>query len=74
MSEKGLERALYVARQFGMEAVANGDSFSSRDRHDIALYYGVESWTDIPTNERDQLLDAFREGEHAERKARDTIT
>ena len=74
MSEKGLERALYVARQFGMEAVANGDSFSANDRYDIALYYGVEGWLDIPIEERNQLLDAFRESEHIERKARGTIT
>lgn len=66
--EKGLACALRVARQFGAEAVANSRKFSKDDREDIAHYYGVDAWSDIPLEDRKKLLGEFRSGECAERE------
>lgn len=73
MQEYGLERALRASKEFGAEAVANNTQFSSDDRLDMAHYYGVDTWADIPVEHRNMLIDAFREGERIERTHRNNF-
>ncbi len=73
MEEYGLERALRVSKEFGKEAAANNTQFSRDDRLDMARYYGVDTWTDIPVEHRNMLIDAFREGERIERAYRNNF-
>ena len=57
-----------AAKQFGGEAAANDlPSWSSDDRQDIAEYYGVEKWADIPREHQAVLFTAYRYGEQLER-------
>lgn len=65
----GLEPALRAARQMGAEACANRRSIypNGDDRADIAFYYGVEKWQQIPDEESKQLVAVFQEGWKAEK-------
>ena len=66
-----IDMAKRMARQCGAEAVANNlASWTKDDREDIAYYYEVENWVDIPENHRDILLAVYREGERAETDSR----
>ncbi len=68
-----LDMALEAARYFGAEAVANDDlpGWSKDDRENIADYYGVKDWFDIPQVHQELLLGAYREGKRAEKKTKE---
>jgi hypothetical protein len=70
--EKGLERALFCARQFGAEACANQKGIypDSDSRFDIAFYYGVEKWAEIPVDHRNLLVAKYAEGWNVEKALR----
>ncbi len=69
-----LDMALTAARQFGAEAVANNlPNWTKDDREDIAYYYEVKGWFDIPEDHRDLLLKAYREGERAEKESKEQV-
>ncbi len=70
MEEKGVEMALSCAYQFGAEACANhGGVYPDADsRYDIAIYYGVEKWADIPEDHKKQMVAKHAEGWHAEKR------
>jgi hypothetical protein len=69
------ERLLKIAHEFGAEAYANGRTMcNADDRADMAHYYGVSRWSEIPEDERNQLIDAFFQGVATEKKAKSLTT
>lgn len=61
-----LEKARYAARYFGAEAVANDEGFDSY-RDDIAIRYGYEAWSEMPSDLKSDALSHYNEGRRAEK-------
>lgn len=66
----GPEEALRAARYFGAENFANERRtvMNSDDRLNLAAYYGVDSWTNIPEDFRMKLLEEYQEGVRREKQ------
>jgi len=62
-----LAKARYVARYFGAEAVANDESFNNF-RDDIAIRYGYEAWSEMPSDLKRDALRHYTEGRQAEKR------
>ncbi len=68
MKQTGFKYALRCACEFGGEAQANGrTAMTDDDKFDIAYYYDVERWRDIPLEHRKRLEAAFAAGVESER-------